>query len=352
MKDSKFGLHFQRIPSWAEALVATMGLEWVKIVDPPDVNPFPGKNVIGRIYHSEGEDNKLILQGKRGAEEYFRQCVPTYGGRPYVTVWEGPNEPPVGVQEQRAKLSEFSLRWIELMHGEGLKVAALSLSVGWPQIGTAHEFADVAIATDYLSLHEYSAPRMQDGESWYCLRYRRTVRELSDVGVAPPQIFITEAGIDGGCEGRGGKGWRSYTDRLGYFEQLLWYNDELRKDSYVVAFTPFTSGPYSDWEDFNFDEGLVKLLAGHLKLVPDLPITPAPPVKAIRQACWDQQNVPYNPAAALQRAAEDNYLGAPLSPEFDKDGYRIQAYAEGIVYCRIGHWHDVRYMGWHKNGLV
>jgi len=325
---------------------------WIKIVDPSPENPFPGKQIIGRVYHEEGRDNNLVMKGSSGGEQYFTQCLPTYNKSPYVSVWEAVNEPPVGAQEQRAKLSEFTLRWIELMHGEGLKVAALSLSVGWPQIGTAHEFADVAREADYLSMHEYSAPRMQDGESWYCLRYRRTVQELADVGVAPPQIFITEAGIDGGCEGRGGKGWKSYTDRLGYFEQLLWYNDELRKDTYVVAFTPFTSGPYPDWVDFNFDEELVKLLAGHLKLVPDLPVTPAPPVKAIRQACWDRQNVPYNPAAALQRAAEDNYLGAPLGTEFDKGDYRIQAYAEGIVYCRVGEWGNVRYIGWHNDKLV
>jgi len=349
MKDSKFSLHFQRIPSWASSLIATMEIEWIKIVDPPEQNPFPGKKIIGRIYHDEGTDNELIMQGRNGAEEYFRQCVSTYTHVPYVKIWEGPNEPPVGTREQREKLSEFTLRWIELMHGEGLKVAALSLSVGWPEIGTAHEFADVAMSADFLSLHEYSAPRMQDNAGWHCLRYRRTVQELADVNVAPPKVFITEAGIDGGVlPGGKRKGWKTYAGgREDYFKQLLWYDGELRKDPYVIAFTPFTSGPYPDWIDFNFDEQLVQMLKKHLDT--DVPVVP-PMVdeSVIRQACWDRQNVPHNPNAALQKFAREECLMAPLGPEFDVGGYRVQAYADGIAYCEIGHWHDVRFLSWHK----
>jgi len=353
MKDSKFSLHFQRIPSWASSLVATLPIDFIKIVDPPEQNPFPGKKIIGRIYHNEGADNELIMQGGNGAEEYFRQCVSTYAHVPYVEIWEGPNEPPVGTREQREKLSEFTLRWIELMHDEGLQTAALSLSVGWPAIGTAWEFADVAIAADYWSLHEYSAPRMQDGQGYYCLRYRNTAKELAEVGVTMPRTFITEAGIDGGVLPNGArKGWKTYAqNREDYFEQILWYNHELRKDPYIVAFTPFTSGPYSDWVDFDFDRELVKMLKKHLDTVPDLPTIPVPPIvneDTIRRACWDRQNVPYNPEAALQRFAAEKCLMAPLGPEFDIGDYRVQAYADGIVYCKIGMWHDVHWLSWHK----
>jgi len=347
--NSKIGLHFQRIPSWATSLISTTDVEWIKIVNPPLTNPFPGKQIIGRIYHEEGADNELIMQGKNGAERYFGQCISTYKRLPYVTIWEGPNEPPVGTQDQRSALSAFTLRWIELMHNEGLQVATLSLSVGWPAIGTAWEFADVAMATNAISLHEYSAPRMQDGQGWYCLRYRNMAKELAEVDVAMPKTFITEAGIDGGVLLNGARrGWKTYAQgREDYFEQLLWYNEELKKDSYIVAFTPFTSGPYSDWTDFNFDEELVKMLKVYLTL-PNIPVAPVVNEDTIRQACWDKQNVPYNPEAALQKFAQEECLMAPLGPEFDIDGYRVQAYADGIVYCEIGHWNDIHYMSWHK----
>lgn len=353
MKDSRFGLHMQRIPSWASDLIANIPVNFIKIVDPADTNLFPDKQIIGRIYHEEGADNNLIMQGASGAEEYFRQCVSTYNRCSYILIWEGPNEPPVGTVEQRSALSEFTLRWIELMHDIGLQTLALSLSVGWPEIGTAWEFADVAIATNAISLHEYSAPRMQDGQGWYCLRYRNMARELAEVGVAMPKTFITEAGIDGGVLPNGKrKGWKTYAqNREDYFEQLLWYEKETLKDPYIMAFTPFTSGPYSDWVDFNFDEELVKMLGKYLDTLPDMPPVPIPPVfdeGVIRQACWDRQNVPYNPTAALQKFAAEECLMAPLGPEFDVDGYRVQAYADGIVYCKIGHWDDVRITEWHK----
>ncbi len=708
MKNSKIGLHFQRIPSWAQALVSTMPVDFIKIVAPPVENPFPGKQIIGRIYHEEGQDNNLIMRGREGAEEYFRQCVNTYQRCYYIFLWEAVNEPPVGTVEQRSALSAFTLRWIELMHDIGLQTLALSLSVGWPDIGTAWEFADVAIATDYFcysddteiftengwlklkevvenqqsvqlatlntnkncvefqlpsafyahdyeglllhqwgsvdflvtpnhrlwirratkakkvdwdshrgfefceakdlpciieykrdfpyegkeksefilpayekrwksgrdgqiqrqyirsaksfpmddwlrlmgwwlsegslvktagkyiggiqipqmkndnrqeivnliirlgyspkvygdkaiqihdvqlgtyfqqfgtskakyipkelkclsqrqlrillntltkgdgfhegqrwhyytsspslandvqeiamkagycvtvstyreeqyrltigdlrhtpetrlkyrewvqykgkvycvevpngliyvrrngqaswqgnSLHEYGAPCMQDGHGYYCLRYRNTAKELAEVGVAMPKTFITEAGIDGGVLPNGKrKGWKTYANgRQDYFDQLLWYERETLKDSYIVAFTPFTSGPYSDWVDFNFDEDLVKMLGQYLETLPDIsPFLPIPvpipipiPVpiidtSAIRKACWGRQNVPYNPTAALQQLAAEECLMAPLGPEFDVGEYRVQAYADGIVYCRIGHWNNVKWLNWH-----
>lgn len=350
-KDSKFGLHFQRIPSWAQALVSSIPVDFIKIVNPPLVNPFSGKKIIGRIYHNEGADNDLIMQGRNGAERYFEQCISTYKRLPYVTIWEGPNEPPVGTKLQRAKLTDFSLRWIELMHNEGLQVAALSLSVGWPEIGTSWEFADVALVTDYWSIHEYSAPHMRDNQGWYCLKYRRMAQELAYVGVSMPKTFITETGIDGGVLPNGArKGWKTYAhDRGDYFEQLLWYDREVMKDSYVVAFTPFTSGPYPDWTDFDFDEELVKMLGRYLANLSPVPI-PTPPIEIdiIRQACWDRQNVPYNPDAALQKFAAEECLMAPLGPEFDIGDYRVQAYANGIVYCKIGHWDDIQLLSWHK----
>jgi len=389
---SRFGLHFQRIPSWAPELIAgTEAFEWIKIIDPPPENPFPSKRIIGRIYHNEGEDNKLIMQGTQGADTYFNQCLPTYNRLPYVEVWEGPNESPVSTQEQRAKLVEFELRWIQLMHDKGLfmtnrarKAAALSLSVGWPDVGTGHEFADVAIEADYIALHEYSAPSMKDDEGWHCLRYRKFVAELAAVGVAAPQIMITEAGIDGGVlEDKGdekeGDGWKSFTDETGYLHQLIRYDQRITQlvdpqkanpvstnnDPYVVCFTPFTSGPYEDWIDFDVGENLVKRIAGYVASVtpppeppptppepppgPPPPIPPEPPAsisEAIREEAYNQAGINYNPDAAFTREARERELGAPKTGEFDLGKYRAQGFDRGILFCLVPRWNEIEFVSW------
>jgi hypothetical protein len=54
-------------------------------------------------------------------------------------------------------------------------------------------------------------------------------------------------------------------DEDAYIEQLLWYEQELRQDDYVVCATIFTAGP-SGWDSFEMYEGvsikLAKQLAG------------------------------------------------------------------------------------------
>jgi len=370
---SRFGLHCQRIPSWLPELIAgTEAFEWIKIVNPPPENPFPGRSIIGRICPDEttdGKDHALIAQGAAGAERYFNQCLPTYDRLPYVAIWEGPNEPPVETQEQRTKLVEFELRWIQLMHDKGLfrtkrarKAAALSLGVGWPFIGTGHEFVDVARKADYIALHEYGAG-MQDEEGWHCLRYRKFVAELAAAGVAPPQIMITEAGIDGGViEGQGGKGWKPFTDESGYLMQLIRYDQKVAKDDNIICFTPFTTGSVDPWKSFDVGESLVTQIARYVESVtlPEPPPTPPPPIppapppippgpdvaEAIREAAWNQARVDYNPEAAFSREARKRELGAPMTGEFDLGEYRAQGFVKGILFCLVPHWNEIEFVSW------
>jgi hypothetical protein len=258
---SKLGWHFQMIPGWASGLVNST---WVKIIDPPSNNIFPRQKAIGRVYIPDNEANAMIMRGSIGAEEWFARCQPAYERAPWIWCWEGPNEPPVAAPEQRAALVAFTRRWVQLMHAGSRKTVTLCLGVGWPDIGRAEDLAGALETTDYWALHEYAASAMQDQASWLCLRYRRTVDELAQVRARIPPLLITECGIDGGVIGVRGAGWKTFTDRPGYLNQLMWYDGELRQDDYVEVATIFTSGPNWDWTDFDADEPLSRMLAGYI----------------------------------------------------------------------------------------
>lgn len=248
---SKLAWHFQSIPWWAREVVNS---EWVKLIDPPSVNLFPGSRTIGRIYVPDEVANSFIEKGAQGAHEWFALVDPRMAAAPYVYVWELPNEPPVQTALQRRNLVDFTERAVFLMHQAKRRTAALCLSVGWPDVGKAAELKGALATTDFWALHEYSAPSMMTDEGWLCLRYRRTVEELRACNSRIPPLLITECGIDGGVINRGRTGWRTFASRPEYLGQLQWYDGELGRDDYVQAATIFTSGPNQDWIDFDVDE--------------------------------------------------------------------------------------------------
>jgi len=331
----KLTWHFQRIPSNILGIVNATPLRWVKVVDPPNRNPFHATTkVIGRVYHPESMDNEMIGQGAAGAEHYFEMCRGYYQFRQYVWCWEGPNEPPVRTFRERQMLAEFTSRWTELMHAHGYKVAVWSLSVGWPnEYGDVLDLAPSLADADFVALHEYSAPEMSSQQGWLCLRYRRTVDILREAGIRIPPVLITETGIDGGVISRPKTGWKTFGDREHYQQSLRWYDEEISRDDYVECATIFTSGAYSDWEDFEFDEAL----SGWLSAQYDHPPTDLERIIGDAMQDWI---LPLNPNAAFQKAALP--LGRlPQSREWqiEVDGrpYVYQAYRHpkepDVQYC-------------------
>lgn len=274
------GHHFQNGAAywaWSECNAA-----YHKLIDPPAAKPAIPGNLIGRIYIPDGDANALVMQGAAGADIYFARCKPMYDRAAYCYAFEGPNEPPVATPQQRAALVAFTRRWVALMHAAHYRTVALCLSVGWPDVGTAHELAPALDDTDFWALHEYSAPTMQDDVTWLCLRYRRTVAELRAAGSRIPPLLITECGIDGGVLGaaEARKGWKSYTTWDKYLAQLEWYICEVRQDDYVVGVMPFSATPNEDWIDFETTHQIavgIREINARLSVVTppvDPPVTP------------------------------------------------------------------------------
>ena len=139
---------------------------------------------------------------------------------------------------------------------------------GWKDWRT---FLPVVRAAKYMGLHEYSAPSMQDGIGWHCLRYRRPydwfVREAGLSQGELPLLLINECGIDRGWmkKKRSEAGWKGiridnpYPEQVAaYVKDLLWYNEEINKDWYVRGATIFILGGYSGgesgWQSFEIED--------------------------------------------------------------------------------------------------
>ena len=263
---SKIGIHFQNFPNWGKAVVNESAVEWVKIMAPGGDYPFtrPVK-VVGRVWIG-GDDVEMgyVLRGAAGGDAYFERCWPEYQKAPWVTAWEGPNEPtPFWGELQQYNL--FAAQWIRRMHLARLQTVAGCISVGQPAAGHIHLLRDVLETTDYFATHEYAQPTMQQNQSWLCLRYRRLIKELTDAGIRVPPWMITEAGIDGGAVAPNSgivaqpkKGWKTFATREQYKEQKAWYDTEVCKDPIIVMWCPFTAGPANDWVDFEVDEQMAR----------------------------------------------------------------------------------------------
>jgi hypothetical protein len=353
---SKIGLHFQGLPAWHQDVVDHSELQWVKMINPSGAYPYARPvNIIGRLWiGGDAIEQQYINRGAAGADAYFGLLMDRYADAPWVTVWEGPNEPRP-YWDGLVALNAFSLRWVELMHAAGYKVAVGCLSVGQPQEGIAHAIGPSLEHADYLALHEYAQPTMQTDATWLCLRYRRTVAELQSAGYRVPPILITECGIDGGAvtpereaEKRPGVGWRGFCDQEACLKQLEWYDSELRKDSIVVAATPFVCGPNDDWVSFEITQGMALIIGSwHAPAAPPEPVD----IGAIIAERMQAHVIPLVDYAALERRARELGLIAVSTERTETIGgvdYIAQVYrspvlrdVQYVLWCRMGDWNNI-----------
>lgn len=271
---SKLSLHLQAHPNWADGNGSAA--RWIKVMDPPGVNRWPGKQIIGRVYMPDSDSNALVAQGAAGAETWFRFCQPTFARAPYIRIWEGPNEPqPVADLAFCRHLSEFTIHLAELMHSAGLQLVGGNLSEGNPGGDEAQRracFQEIARGLthcDYWSQHCYwvlDYPHPEAGMTdWHAFRYRMNMRYAAEAGIRLPPLLITECGVDGGVVARPKKGWRTFCrDRAHYMAQLAMFDAELAKDPYVLTATVFTAGPMG-WEDFEVDREMNDMINAHIQ---------------------------------------------------------------------------------------
>jgi len=284
---SKLGLHVTRnsspnIMAFVEetqpaVLVGVGDLGW--LTEAKELSP--GTVTLGRF---EEVDQSLTGDPRVRAQQFVIAHAARYLANPGVDYWLGWNEPVIDSVWQMEWYAAFEAERARLMAGLGLRVAVGNFSTGTPEADEFSAFVPaVAAAKTYggvLALHEYSAPTMQDGigarvpgheiEAGYgslTLRYRYWYTyELAPAGAIVP-LVITEAGLDGGVlsgPDTVSGGWRELAAGVDpayaladYVGQLSWYDDELRRDPYVIGFAVFNAGDSSGkWASFDVTSSL------------------------------------------------------------------------------------------------
>lgn len=249
-----------------------------------------GVLVIGRRHEARYDAQHQRATGKtplEAAQQFVKGQLPTYQVNPRIEYWEGHNEPVWNTEEEMGWYAQFEVERMRLMADLGLKCIIGNFATGAPPLSLWPAFFPaLEVTLEYqalLGLHEYSCPWMwwmTDGhqlnpdedegdEGWTTLRYRKVYRQqLIPNGLGNVPLVITECGIDplvnpkppeagfGGTWRQLGGFWAHHDDEPDkadyYFRQLLWYDEELQKDDYVVGATIFTWGSFGPpWESFD-----------------------------------------------------------------------------------------------------
>ena len=228
----------------------------------------PDMHVTYRHYADLGTQQRLLADPIAGAREFASVVLADIDpARECIGACESLNE--TGLWNDADRYSLWTAEYARIMRAEGMPTIAYNFSTGTPSgyfTGSgdlypdefreglraywAHYWDGLREST-YLGLHEYSAPTMQAGQSWLCLRYRRVWDILPEDCRKP--IMITETGIDGGVIGRTPEqsGWRSFCSEGEYLLQLAWYTGELAQDAYVVGSHIFHAGSMDPtWASF------------------------------------------------------------------------------------------------------
>jgi len=274
---SRLGLFVARNHPQIFELLATRAVTVVKTLE-LDVNfagqikqTSPGTVLIGRIDLEQINLNGLdALQAARAFVDQLMPIADDAMRRQYFDGWEAYNEPVPGNADEMMRLSEFEAERTRLLAEKGLRSVVGNFGTGQPPLELWEHFLPAVEAVQayngWLGLHEYSAPtiyyhttRQDQGRypgvstsdtGWLTLRYRQVYDQiLKPRGLAVP-LIMTECGVDGLVDDRPGpqdaRGWQDFTawwaeNGYGmwgpgaYIEQLVWYDEAMRQDDYVVG---------------------------------------------------------------------------------------------------------------------
>lgn len=175
---------------------------------------------------------------------------------------EGMNETCQRLGQGLEQYVVWQQQFSDYCHARGYKVAGFSFSTGCPEpedwwYVKDHNFG----GCDVLSIHEYWGTQ---GFTIYNACRHRLVHGWLD-GDHPPMI-TTECGRDRVEGGKGGWQADGITEDQ-YLAELRAYDAQIKEDSYILAATPFTSGPTNDWWAFDMD-GISERLEGGIPPMP------------------------------------------------------------------------------------
>lgn len=276
---------FELLETQAVTVIKTLELDANFVADIKRISP--RTNIIGRIALNQVDLASFdpISEARR-----FVEMVLPYADdparRPYFDGWESYNEPVAGNIDEMARFGEFEAERTRLLGERGIRSVIGNFGTGQPSMEQWQAFlpaVQAAIQYDgWLGLHEYSAPTIyhlstvegrgrypgvtpQDS-GWLTLRYRKVYQEiLAPAGLTLP-LVMTELGVDGLVQNRPGppeaRGWQEFQGFWAengyglwgpgaYVEQLVWYDNAMRQDSYVIGGAIFALAPTAGWESYD-----------------------------------------------------------------------------------------------------
>jgi len=205
---------------------------------------------------------------------------------PYIDGWEAYNEPVAANADEMARLATFEAERTRLLGERGIRSVIGNFGTGQPPLELWPAFFPALQAAKqydgWLGLHEYSAPTIyylstrdnmgrhpgispQD-TGWLTLRYRKVYNDILRPNGLDLPLVMTELGVDGLVTERPGPpdagGWRDFQGYWAehgfglwgpgaYIEQLVWYDEAMRQDDYVIGGTIYALAPTAGWESYD-----------------------------------------------------------------------------------------------------
>ena len=298
----KVSWHIQRLQPWMAPLLSQWEPAWVKIVDPPPADPFPGIGVrkLVRFWHDDIQAN-YIAREREGGRAWVREyLVPRLLS--WAAAYETANEPDCNSPVGLANLREYTLGAIEEANKRGIKLCILNLPEGNPgadpglvgnearnsEIWKLAQLAEAVKAANqaghYVGLHAYWLPPKGIGplDRWHGLgRVMWNVERWVEMGTEMPRVLVNETGVDGYInEAYPRKGWRSLVGLPDYVRQVCQLEAAARQLPYIEGLMLFTVGFEEPWGDYDHKQADLEAMMAELRKIttPETAYGPDPTV--------------------------------------------------------------------------
>jgi len=277
----------QQVHDAGGTVALVKGLSFSYLCDVKQISP--GTVTVGRWSNAEWE--AVVPEGNPVTAAAGHMSVHMQQWAPYrdcVDYWEVLNEVDPDSTAGHAWLADFFKAAMTIADANDYKLALCSYSMGvpeyweWEAIAETGVFAQAKATGHILSLHEYGWPLLSDmwGEPLPIYlgqdpqdpslpryadrgvlagRYRHLYRDILIPRDEVIPLAITEANV-------------AITDpeeRAEVFlDEMVWYDDRLREDDYVLGMAIFTLGGMSGWDHFDYSSFLPDL-ATHIVSLKD-----------------------------------------------------------------------------------
>jgi hypothetical protein len=269
----------------------------------------PRTQIVARLPDNIDQIELSQLDPLPAARAYVEQRLLPYAEdpqrQPYIDAWQGYNEPVAGNAEEMKRLADFEAERVRLLGERGIRSVIGNFGAGQPTSEPPfalweHFLPAVQAAKEYngwLGLHEYSAPTIYNlstrenqgrypgvdaGDTgWLTLRYRQVYNQiLKPANLAIPLVF-TELGVDGLVGNHAGppdgKGWQHFQEYWAqngyglwgpgaYVEQLVWFDNAMRQDDYVLCGCIYAMAASAGWESYDIQGPAARVLEQYLSV--------------------------------------------------------------------------------------